>query len=183
MLAMTGARVGEVLNLRWDDVDRERGVVTVREHKTDRSGDEPKELPLTPRLLALLDVLPRTVGHPFVFEGQRKREPLTDLRRPWSYARTVAGMEDVRLHDLRHTAASVGASGGLAGEEDRDVPIPLHLVGGVLGHRSLQSTQRYAHLQRDAKAAAASQIAETIAGALAREPEEGELVELEEGRR
>ena len=134
-------------------------------------------VPLRPSVFAMLLVL-NGGGHPYVFEGRRPRKPLTDLRRPWQRAVEVAGLDDVRLHDLRHTVASVGASGGLAGDEDRTAPLSLHLVGGVLGHKSLQSTQRYAHLQDDVTRAAAAQIAERIAAAMEREP--AEVVELDE---
>ena len=182
MLALTGARVNEVLQLWWEDVDRDRGVATIREHKTSASTTEPKQIPLTTPVLEILDGLPRTVGHPYVFEGQRPRRPLTDLRRPWRRAVEVAALTDVRLHDLRHTVASVGASGGLAGDEDRDAPMSLYLLGGVLGHKSVQSTQRYAHLQDDSTKQAATQIAERIAAAMERKVERGDVVDLESRR-
>jgi integrase len=180
LLMLTGARVNEVLNLRHDDIDRARGVATIRQHKTDSTSDEPKTIPLTAPVLAVLDALARTVGHPYVFEGIRPRRPLTDLRRPWQRAVEIAGLDDVRLHDLRHTVASVGASGGLAGDVERGPALSLHLVGGVLGHKSMQSTQRYAHLSDDATRDAAAQIAERIAEAMARKP--GDVVRLDEAR-
>ncbi len=173
MLAITGCRVNEVLRLRWEDVDRERGYATIREHKTSNTADAPKTIPLTSPVLDILDGLPRTEGHPYIFEGIRAARPLTDLRRPWQRAVELAGLENVRLHDLRHTVGSVGASGGLAGDEDRDAPMTLRVVGGVLGHKSMQSTDRYAHVQDETTRAAAAQIAARIAEAMEREVEDG----------
>ena len=162
LLLLTGMRAGEVLSLRWDDVDWERGFIVLPDSKTGR-----KALPLTAPVRELLANAERQAGNPYVCFGSRDGEPLATLQHVWQRVRESAGLEDVRLHDLRHSFASVGASAGLG----------LYIVGKVLGHSSPQTTARYAHLAEDPVRAGAERIASEIARALEGSPG-GEVVEM-----
>lgn len=78
-------------------------------------------------------------GNPFVIVGNREAQPLINLQKPWRRIRKLADLEDVRIHDLRHSFASIAAAQGAS----------LQLIGRLLGHASPQTTQRYAHLVAD----------------------------------
>jgi integrase len=94
--------------------------------------------------------------NPYVILGKRKGSYLTDLQHPWQRVRIAAGLEGVRIHDLRHTFAS----GGLAVGEG------LSVIGKLLGHTQIQTTARYAHLASDPMKAAANKISDRLASAL-----------------
>ncbi len=151
LLALTGMRRGEVLSLRWQGVDVERGVLTLEDSKTGR-----KTVPMSAPVRDLLSKAARTEGNPFVISGARHGAHLVGLQKIWERLRAQAGLEDVRLHDLRHSFASVGASAGLG----------LYVVGKILGHASQSTTQRYAHLAEDPVRAGNERIAGEIQGAL-----------------
>jgi integrase len=164
-------RRGEVLSLRWRDVDFERGTITLREHKTSGRDGAPKVLPMTAPVRALLAGAHRESGNAYVVTGVRPGRPFIGLQKVWERIRERAELEDVRLHDLRHGYASVGAAGGES----------LLVVGKLLGHGDQATTQRYAHLADDPVRAAAERISSTIARALDGS-EGGDLVQMESGR-
>lgn len=149
LLLLTGCRVGEILNLRWTEVDAERGMLFLADSKTGR-----KPVVLNAPALEILNNLPK-LGE-FVILGDNPASPRRDLNKPWNAIRRHAGLEGVRLHDLRHTHASVGASHGLG----------LPIIGKLLGHRNASTTQRYAHLDNDPVRRASDKIGGTIADAL-----------------
>jgi integrase len=150
LLAFTGGRLGEVLSLRWEWVDFERGEARLPDSKTGA-----KTLHLPPPALGVLAELPRIVGNPHVIVGARDRA-LVNLEKPWRAIREEAGLDDVRLHDLRHAFASVAASSGMG----------LPIIGKMLGHSQAATTARYAHLASDPVKAAAASVASKIASAL-----------------
>ncbi len=101
--------------------------------------------------------------------GGREGAALVNLQKPWRRIRRRAGLEDMRLHDLRHSFASVGAAGGLS----------LPMIGRLLGHTQAATTQRYAHLAADPVRAANEAIGQRIAAAMKGERESGaEVVDL-----
>lgn len=151
LLLFTGARLSEILTLRWDWVDLERGTARLPSSKTG-----PKTIYFNAPALAVLSLLPRLDGNPFVIVGDRNGAHLVNLQKPWQAIRKVAGLEDVRLHDLRHTFASVGAGGGAS----------LPMIGALLGHSQPQTTDRYAHLASDPLREASDAIARRIDSAL-----------------
>lgn len=106
--------------------------------------------------MALLASLPRLHGSPYVFPGREKAEPLKEIRRVWTAARHKAKLDDVRLHDLRHTVASFAVGSGHS----------LYLTGKLLGHARAETTQRYAHLADDARKAIADTVSSELASAL-----------------
>jgi integrase len=151
LLVFTGARLGEVLGLRWEWVDFERGEARLSDSKTGA-----KTLHLPPPALEVLADLPRVEGNPYVIVGGKPCAALVNLEKPWHAIRRQAGLEDVRIHDLRHSFASIAASGGMG----------LPIIGKMLGHTQAQTTQRYAHLASDPVKAAAATVAGKIAAAM-----------------
>jgi integrase len=152
LLVFTGARLGEVLGLRWAWIDLERGEARLPDSK---SGV--KTLHLPPPALSILAELPRLNGNPYVIAGAKEGAALVNLEKPWRAIRAAARLDDVRLHDLRHAFASVAASSGMG----------LPIIGKILGHSQPATTARYAHLASDPVKAAAAAIAGKIAAAMA----------------
>lgn len=150
LLVLTGARKGEVLSAKWSDLDLDAGrwtkpASTTKQNKAHR-------VPLSPKAVELLSVIKGEAepGAIYVFPG-RKGDHVTDLKHSWTTIRKAAKLEGVRLHDLRHTYASILASSGLS----------LPVIGGLLGHATPQTTARYAHLTDEAM-----REATTIVGSL-----------------
>lgn len=153
LLMLTGARLREVLNLEWSHVDFERGLLRLPDSKTGK-----KTIVLGGAALLLLEGLPRA-GR-FVIAstsaGSKDERPRSDLNRPWRAVREAAGLPELRIHDLRHSAAAVGAGAGLS----------LHQIGGLLGHTQARTTAKYAHLAADPQRRAADLIGNEVAAAL-----------------
>ena len=152
LLLLTGCRAGEILNLRWHDVDFERGFLNL---PTSKTGAKP--VLLGAPALKILAELPRIKGNPFVIAGHKEGKQRSDLKRPWKRITAHAGLPNLRLHDLRHSYASIGAASGMG----------LGLVGKLLGHASPATTARYSHFADDPLRRASDSIANTIAAALA----------------
>ncbi|MCJ2071265.1 site-specific integrase [Methylobacterium sp. J-030] len=150
LLILTGARLREILHLRWQEIDFERSLAFLPDSKTGR-----KTLTLSSPALVILRGLPRTAS-PFVVAGSREGRPRADLQRPWAAICRSADLPGVRLHDLRHTFASIGAGESLG----------LPIVGKLLGHTQPQTTARYAHLDANPLRQAADLIASRINKAL-----------------
>lgn len=153
LMFLTGARVQEILKLEWKQVDWDRGMLHLPDSKTGR-----KTIVLGAASLAILEGLPRLGRYVIASTsaGTSDERPRADVNRLWRAARAYAGLEGVRLHDLRHTAAAVGAGQGLS----------LHMIGQLLGHSQPSTTKRYAHLAADPQRRAADLIGEEVALAL-----------------
>jgi integrase len=151
LLIYTGARRGEILSLKWEHVDLERGCLTLPTSKTGF-----KVIHLNAPAVAVLDALPHVEKNPYVLPGLREGQHLVNVTDTWYVARALAGLKDLRLHDLRHSLASVGAGAGLS----------LPLIGGLLGHTQPATTARYAHLSAGSLKAAAELVGERITAAL-----------------
>ncbi|MEO1197827.1 MAG: tyrosine-type recombinase/integrase [Pseudomonadota bacterium] len=147
-LTLTGCRVSEALLLRWDDVDLNRSVASLPDSKT---GAKLIKLPEA-AMQVLRDLAPHRSGNPYIFAGKSENRPLTDLKGPWSRIRKSAGLEHLRLHDLRHTVASIGVA----------LRYSLPTTGKMLGHTQAATTQRYAHLADDPLAEAVETVAARI---------------------
>jgi len=162
LLVFTGARLGEILGLEWDWVNMERGEARLPDSKTGA-----KTLHLPAPALEVLVGLPRIEGVPYVLGAKRGT---TFVEEPWRRIRGAARLDDVRLHDLRHSFASVAVAGGMG----------LPIIGKMLGHTQAQTTQRYAHLASDPVKAAAATVAGKIAKAMQGKPG-AEVVPLRRG--
>jgi integrase len=164
LLMLTGARKSEILGLEWDWIDFENACLRLPDSKTGA-----KVIPLGAPALEILASLPRIEGNPYVLPGEKEGAHLVGLQKAWERLRKRAKIEDVRLHDLRHSFASVAVAGGDS----------LYLVGKVLGHRQSRTTERYAHLADDSLRAVADRTASVIAAAMSGGTEDGaEVVEL-----
>ncbi len=204
LLLFTGARLGEILSLKWEHVDLERALLALPDSKTGK-----KAIYLSAPALDVLANLPRIKGNLFVICGNKDGAALVNLQKPWGRIRKQATLKlwdkdagiaaviseltkdgkapaleaviaeatkreltvprdltDVRLHDLRHSFASMGAGGGLS----------LPMIGKLLGHTQAVTTARYAHLADDPLRAANEAIGEKIAAAM--KGESGEVVNM-----
>ena len=134
LLILTGARLREILDAQWSQVDLERGIIFLADSKTGR-----KPIYLSAAAQAVLAALPRVEGNPHIVAGAKEGAPRADLKKPWASCLPSAGLEGVRLHDLRHSFASFGAGASLG----------LPIIGKLLGHSQAATTHRYAHLDAD----------------------------------
>jgi integrase len=151
LLLFTGCRLREILRLRWSEVDLERGLLLLPDSKTGR-----KTVVLNaPARQVLTDMREISAGEYFIL-GDDPKKPRADLQKPWDLMKHHAKLEGVRLHDLRHTHASVGAGAGLG----------LQIIGKLLGHKHADTTARYAHLADDPLRRASDRIGSEIAAAL-----------------
>lgn len=153
MALVTGARRGELLGLRWRDLDLEAGTAMLHHTKNGR----PRVLPLTPAVLAELRRLGRNDPEALLFPGRarhgRPSQPM-DIDHAWGRALADARIENFRFHDLRHSCASYLAQSGAS----------LLEIADVLGHQSLDVTRRYAHLTIDTKARLVNRVLGNIGG-------------------
>ena len=148
LLALTGCRRSEVLTLRWEHVSLEEAELRLPDSKTGA-----KVIPLPPQAVELLDDLPRTPDNPWVIPGRKPGTHLKNLADAWRLICERAGLEGVRLHDLRHSYASRALALGES----------LPMIGRLLGHNRMETTARYAHLARESAQEAAERVAASIA--------------------
>ena len=148
LLMLTGCRLSEIQKLRWQHVDLGAGELRLPDTKTGA-----KVVYLGDPAIAVLERIDRRDGNPWVIAGRKPESHLTDLQHPWRRIRARADLDDVRIHDLRHSFASGGL---LVGEG-------LPMIGKLLGHTQVQTTARYAHLASDPVKSAANRIASRIA--------------------
>ncbi len=158
LLIFTGCRLREILHLTWQEVDLERGLLFLADSKTGA-----RVVVLNQLAQDILGRQPRKCAFVFPSEfnmiGDEENpvdKPLADLNKPWRAVRRHAGIDDVRLHDLRHSFASVGASAGMG----------LPIVGALLGHKQAATTERYAHLDASPLRKASEEIAAKIASSM-----------------
>jgi integrase len=154
----TGARSGEITAAKWSHVDWHRKQIRLPDSKT----NDPRTIHLSDAAIEVLKPLPR-VGL-YIVAGRRKRddagrwvdEPHQNLTRAWIIARAYGALQDVRLHDLRHSYASLAAGRGVS----------LQMIGKLLGHKVAATTQRYAHLARDAAASVNEELGAAMQAAI-----------------
>jgi integrase len=151
LLILTGARLREILHAKWEHVDFERGVIFLPDSKTGK-----KPIYLSAPAMAIIAGLSRIAGNPFIVAGAKNGAPRADLKKPWAAVTTVADLQGLRIHDLRHSFASVGAGASLG----------LPIIGKLLGHSQPATTARYAHLDADPMRRAVETIGATIGAAL-----------------
>ena len=140
MLIPTGARKREVLDAKWADFDLERRIWRIPTTKAGKA----RHVPLSDGALHLLSTMPREAECPWAFANPDTGKPFISIYCSWHSARTQAGLADVRMHDLRHSFASLLINSGRT----------LYEVQHILGHTQVKTTQRYAHLSQDTLLAA-----------------------------
>ena len=147
LLMLTGCRKNEIVQLRWDDMDR-----TARELRLAGSKTGARSVPLTPAVDAVLDGIPRIEDNPWVIAGHRPGTHLVNVDAVWKRLRARAGLEDVRIHDLRHSYASRALALGES----------MSMIGKLLGHGLVATTARYAHLARNTEKVSAAKVGGSI---------------------
>jgi integrase len=159
----TGARSGEITAAKWSHVDWTRKTIRLPDSKT----NEPRTIHLSDAAVEILKTLPRV--EPYIVAGANAGKPFKNLSRAWIVARSRRGLEDVRLHDLRHSYASLAAARGVS----------LQMIGKLLGHKVAATTMRYAHLARDAAAAVNDELGEAMTAAIAKgEPKTATIIKM-----
>ena len=148
LLMLTGCRRNEILTLRWEDVHLEAHELRLADSKTG-----PRTVSLSAEAAEVLAALDRVPANPWVIPGTKQGQRLSSIFEPWRRVRARAGLDDVRIHDLRHSYASRALALGES----------LPVIAKLLGHAQIQTTARYTHLTRDAVKDAATRVAEDIA--------------------
>jgi integrase len=169
LLILTGARLREILHLKWAHVDLERGLLFLADSKTGK-----KAIVLNAPALDILANLPRVGAYVIAGQsaGSDDDKPRADLNRPWRAIVKRANLNGLRIHDLRHTHASVGAGLGLG----------LPIIGKLLGHTQASTTARYAHLDADPLRRASEHIGSRLAAAMGdlKPRPGGEVIQIED---
>jgi integrase len=165
---LTGLRKSEVLTARWECVDFVRKELRLPHTKAGRA----HYLPLSEPALAALSTIPRVEGNPYIIVGLREGAHLVNISKPWLRVRKAAGVEDVRLHDLRRTVGSWLAQAGNS----------LHLIGRVLNHSSQTTTAVYARFAQDHVREALEAHALRLLGVAGKQPV-AEIVAIKEAQR
>ncbi len=147
LLMLTGCRKNEIMGLRWDDVD-----LAARELRLSDAKTGTRTVPLTRAVEAVLDRIPRDGDNPWVIAGRKRDGHLINVEAVWQRLRAKAGLEDVRIHDLRHSWASRALALGES----------LSMIGKLMGHGQVSTTARYAHLARDTEKASAAKVGGSI---------------------
>ena len=157
---LTGARSGEVTAIRWVHVDWARRQIRLPDGNEPGRKTGARTIYLNEPAIEVLKTVPR-VG-PFVVAGAKPGEPYQNLGRAWIVVRGRAGLDDVRLHDVRHSFASLAAAKGHS----------LPMIGKLLGHKVAATTQRYAHLARDVVSDVADEIGAAMTAAFEKKSEQ-----------
>ena len=128
----TGCRIGEILNLKWENVHIKDRYIHLPDTKTGEGAR-----PLNQKAIDLLSSMIRKEDNPYVFYGKIPNQPISEVKAAWKTILKRARIKDFRIHDLRHSFASFALKKG----------VPLVHVSKLLGHRNIATTMRYAHLE------------------------------------
>lgn len=164
LLIFTGARLNEILKMKWAFIDYEARLIRLPDSKTG-----PKTIPLAPAALEILQALrdrDEGRGNPFVIVGGKPGQHLVNLQKSWRRIRKAALIPDVRIHDLRHSYAEAAVTNNLS----------LPIIGSLLGHKEAATTARYAHVSNNPRLAAADAIAKSISAHMG--SQRGEVIPL-----
>jgi integrase len=149
LLLFTGARRNEITHAQWEYINWDQGTLLVPRSKSGRA----RLIRLNSSAIDVLRSTPRTEGNPYIFPSPATGRPSKSLHFPWSRIRKKSGLQDIRLHDLRHSFASFLVNEGIS----------LYVVQGLLGHTQVRATQRYAHLADETLSGAAEVVGRIVA--------------------
>lgn len=150
---LTGMRKSEIATLKWSFIDFEARRIDLPDSKTGK-----RSIPLSSSAISALKAIPKVKDNPFVIAGREQGRQSSGIQKFWQRVRDDANLEGVRVHDLRHTFASVAAANGIS----------LYFIGHLLGHRQVSTTQRYAHLAQATLHEAADSIGEAFGAGVGR---------------
>lgn len=167
LLAFTGARKSEIASLKWSELDLQRGYLALGDSKTGA-----KIIPLGAPAVEVLSGVGRIEGATYIFPASSGEGHFQGVEKVWRKVRVAAGFPGLRLHDLRHSFASIGLARGDA----------LAVIGAILGHADVKTTSRYAHLADDPVRNAANEISKSVHAAFTGKSS-GEIIPLRETRR
>ena len=151
LLIYTGARLNEILTLKWEYVKTDQSCLQLPDSKTGA-----KTIFLSPQAIEIIDDTERLQHNPYVITGRKKGTHLVNIGMAWRRIRKTAKIDDVRIHDLRHSFASIAVNQGMS----------LPMIGALLGHTQSQTTARYAHLANDPLKNASNLIGDQISEAM-----------------
>lgn len=161
LLLLTGARKSEILRAKWEYVRLEQRCLTVPLSKSNK----PRHITLSDEAATIIRNLPRRPDCPWLFPGHTPGRPLSDLYLFWDHLRQKLGLRDVRIHDLRHTFASILVNAGHS----------LYEVQRLLGHSDPRTTMRYAHLEQNSLLMAAGTVGAFLSPSHAPEDEDSPI--------
>lgn len=165
---LTGLRKEELLAARWDNIDRDRNEIKIEDTKNGKN----HYLPLSMAACTVLDSIPKVDGNPFIIVGKNSGSHLVNVDKPWQRVRKAAGIEDVRIHDLRRTVGSWLAQAGN----------DLHLIGRVLNHSNVSTTKIYARFGQDSVRTALDRHGEQLLAKAGLKPS-AEIVDIQQTRK
>lgn len=146
MLILTGARKNEVLQAKWEDFNLDKMIWRIPITKSGKA----RHVPISEGVLNLLQLVPRNCAH--VFANPKTCKPFVSIFSSWNTARRLVGLEDVRIHDLRHSFASFLVNNGRS----------IYEVQKILGHTQIKTTQRYSHLSNESLISAANVVCDAV---------------------
>ena len=152
MLILTGARKREVLDAKWQDFDINRRIWRISMSKSGKA----RHVPISDGAMTVLGSLPRNINTDYAFANPKTSKPFVSVFVAWNTARKSVGLSDVRMHDLRHSFASLLVNSGRT----------LYEVQHILGHTQVKTTQRYAHLSENTLLDAANAATRAVGGVM-----------------
>lgn len=152
MLILTGARKREVLDAKWQDFDFTRRIWRIPMSKSGKA----RHVPMSDGAMTVLNSLPRNAKTDYVFANPKTNKPFVSIFVAWNTSRKSVGLSDVRMHDLRHSFASLLINSGRT----------LYEVQHILGHTQVKTTQRYAHLSENTLLDAANAATRAVGGVM-----------------
>jgi integrase len=159
LLLLTGCRKSEILTLKWEYVDFQRGYLYLPDSKTGA-----KAVPVSNAALEILRNIEKHPTSSYIFSNMKADSYFVGFPKAWERIKRRAGLDGMRLHDLRHSFASIGASSGDS----------LLVIGKILGHKDPKTTQRYAHLDNDPVREAVERIGKMVTKSINPKSEKGQ---------
>ncbi len=142
----TGMRRGEILNLKWENINFIKGYIEIEDSKS----GEPRKVPMNSTVAETLQSMDKS--HKYIFYNPKTKKNIVEIKRSFNTARKRVGLKSVRFHDLRHTAATRMC----------EVGVPLKIVSKILGHSTIKMTERYANPTPDSMKEAVERLGDVL---------------------